>query len=54
MDQLATLKPWAFVALAFFLFMWGFKRFVKIESPLYEGVMAILAGVAGVLMLLPG
>jgi hypothetical protein len=54
MDQIATLRPWAFVLIAIWLIMWAIKRFVSINNPIYEGIMAILAGVAGVLLLISG
>lgn len=54
MDLIATLRPWAFILLALFLIMWAIKRFVSVTNPIYEGVMALFALVAGVLILISG
>jgi hypothetical protein len=54
MDQIATLKPWGYVFLAVFLGMWAVKRFVAVQGEGYEKVMAILAFLAGLLLLIPG
>lgn len=54
MDMIATLRPWAFVLLAIWLVLWAVKEFIAINNPIYKGVMAVLAVIAGVLMLLPG
>lgn len=52
MEQLATLAPWALVLLAIFLIMWGIKRFIAIQNPIYEGIMAVIAIIAGILFLI--
>lgn len=52
MSQVATLAPWALVLLAIFLIMWGIKRFITIQSPIYEGVMAVIAIITGILFLI--
>ena len=52
MSQLATLAPWALVLLAIFLILWGVKRFLSIQNPIYEGVMAVIAIIAGILFLI--
>jgi hypothetical protein len=52
MELIATLRPWAFVLLAIWLIMWAIKEFVTINNTIYKGVMAVLAGIAGVLMLI--
>lgn len=54
MEQIATLKPWGLVLLAIWLIMWAISQFVTINNPIYKGLMAILAVLAGVLFLLPG
>lgn len=52
MLQVATLAPWALVLLAVFLILWGVKRFISITNPIYEGIMAVIAILAGILFLL--
>lgn len=52
MSQLSTLAPWALVLLAIWLIMWGIKRFIPITNPIYEGIMAVIAIIAGILFLI--
>lgn len=52
MSQLATLAPWALVLLAIFLILWGVKRFIGVTNPIYEGIMAVIAILAGILFLI--
>lgn len=53
MDLIATLRPWAFVLLAIWLIMWAIKQYstTAAGNSFYKGMMALLALVAGVLLL---
>ena len=39
------------ILLAAFLIMWGFKRFVSVNNPAYETIMAIIAVACGLVIL---
>jgi hypothetical protein len=49
MDAIRSLSNWAFVLLAIWLIMWAIKEFIPITNPIYKGIMAVLAILAGFL-----
>ena len=52
MEQLGTLAPWALVLLAIWLILWGIKQLMSVNNPVYNGIMAVLAIIAGILFLI--
>lgn len=52
MSQIQTLAPWALVLLGIWMIMWGIKRFLSVTNPIYEGIMAVMAIIMGILFII--
>lgn len=52
MSQLQSLAPWALVLIAIWFIIWGVRKLFAPANPIVEGILAILAIVAGVLLLI--